>query len=104
MFYGVTITLMGLLIVVVWLVPKSWPLVGPIIGILAVVVAIKFFYDQSKILVQCDWCGKTIWCYRGEYYRNRRRGWSMYCSGRCRRAEESSRGVKEKRYRIIEHE
>lgn len=74
------------------------------IVILIVVAIIIYRANYSIVSDRCDWCSEPISMRKKDwrwYYRN---GVKMYCSGRCKRADESSEGVKEKRYRIIDHE
>ena len=73
-------------------------------SILLLVVAAKYKWDHSTCYVSCSWCGKGIHMYRMTYNSYLKMGEGVYCSGRCRRTDESSEGVKEKRYRIIDHE
>ena len=58
--------------------------------------------NSGSVDLECEWCGKVFTLSKREYRRKRKFG--IFCSGRCRRAEESSRGVKEKRVRWIDHE
>lgn len=60
--------------------------------------------NNTTVYTTCEWCGKEIKMRNKEYKMKIKRGVPIYCCGRCRRADESSRGVKEKRIRYIDHE
>ena len=82
---------------------------GFIAGLLIMAASIaamvmKYNFDTEMVSVKCDWCGGYFAMMRAEYLLRLRNQAGAYCSGRCERADESSRGVKEKRYRIIDHE
>lgn len=47
---------------------------------------------DTYIYISCWWCGNTFAIKRRDYNKNKR----YYCSGRCIRAEEASRGIKNK--------
>ena len=75
------------------------------IGVLILIIIVAIYkWNHASVYGTCDWCGKEIPMYRKTWRWYYETGTKMYCSGRFERADESSKGVKEKRYRIINHE
>lgn len=62
-------------------------------------------WNHQEVLISCNWCSKNVivWRKTARGYLNHPE-LKFYCSGRCQRADEASEGVKEKRFRIIDHE
>ena len=72
------------------------------LGIIFILVLIKIIVSPNEIITTtCSWCGKEIQMTRREYKWQLRHYGAVYCSGKCRREDETSRGVEEKRYRIF---
>ena len=79
-----------------------------IVAIIVIFIVMKYAKRWYKEGVggTCWWCSKNWWMTRYEYKRLTGR-WTkdvhekMYCSGKCIRADEASRGVKENRKRVI---
>lgn len=72
------------------------------ISLLAIVIAILVYrWNHSTIYASCDWCNNEMVMYRKTWNWYLRTGTSMYCSGKCRREDEASLGVKEQRYRVL---
>jgi len=67
-------------------------------------VLLRMSRDEEVRLARCDWCGSPFPLTGLEFDAMQESGRAIYCSGRCRRADEASRGVKEKRIRFIDHE
>ena len=75
-----------------------------IIGLIIGSIINKILDRNRPIKVKCDWCGNEFSMIKKEVKARRKYQGYIFCSGRCRRAEEASRGVKEKRVRWINHE
>ena len=74
-----------------------------LIGIPAMIaLPLRWLFKTREINVTCDWCGTNFRLTKDEYRKRKRNG--IYCTGRCRRSDESSTGIKEKRVRWIDHE
>ncbi len=91
-----------------WPASQQWalPILFAIPPVLAAVLVLNVVdrWGSEKGIVKCDWCGASFDIYRFELKTSIKRGLGVYCSGRCKRADEASRGVKEKRVRWIDHE
>ena len=91
-----------------WNTDQQWALpfmfVLPPVVAAAFVVWLKDQRDSKTVSAKCDWCGRSFVVTMYEWKAEIRSRRGIYCSGRCRRADEASRGVKERRVRFIDHE
>jgi len=78
-----------------WIIP---------ISIIVILFWAVWVWNYAIVYLECYWCGKLQSMFRKDYRWYIRTGVDFYCSGHCKRADEASQGVKEKRYRIIDHE
>lgn len=81
-------------------------LVGLVVLATLIIIAyaiIKSIIDSNNriITTRCDWCGKEIQMRYKDFKWHIKNIGHIYCCGKCKREDEASQGVKEKRYRIF---